>query len=78
MLDSKEPAMVVPTVLSGNVRVSVSYGSLSEAFAAQERFSNPIRLIGERLQTEKNYFIYIECLSSSAEVSLMVQQTHTV
>ena len=63
MLDSKEPAMVVPTVLSGNVRVSVSFGSLAEAFAAQERFSNPIKLIGERLYTEKNYYVYIEALS---------------
>jgi len=78
MLDTKEPATVTPTVLSGNVRVSLSFGSLDEAFAAQERYSNPIKLIGERLQTEKNYYIYIEPLTPQAEVSLVVQQSHTV
>jgi phosphosulfolactate phosphohydrolase-like enzyme len=73
MLDTKEPATVVPTVLSGNVRVSLSFGNLDEAFAAQERYSNPIKLIGERLQTEKNYYVYIEPLTPQAEVSLVVQ-----
>lgn len=34
MLDTKEQATVTPTVLSGNVRVSISFGSLAEAFAA--------------------------------------------
>ena len=56
----------------------MSFGSLAEAFAAQERYSNPIKLIGERLQTERNYYVYIEPLTPHAEVSLVVQQSHTV
>ena len=79
MLDSKEVAAVLPTVLSGRVKMSVSFGSPAEAFAVQEGDKpGPIQISGKRLQTEKNYYVYLEPLTDKAEVSITVLQPHSI
>ena len=62
MLDSREPAIVTPTVISGEVLVALSFGTFDDAFASEEG-STPINIIGDRLHTEENYYIYVKCLS---------------
>jgi hypothetical protein len=53
MLDSKEAATVVPTVVSGRVKLMVSFGSPDDAFAVEEGLqARPIQIVGDRLQTE--------------------------
>jgi hypothetical protein len=48
MLDSKETAVLTPTVISGEVKLHLSFGGIQEAFAAEQR-GKPIQLIGERI-----------------------------
>jgi hypothetical protein len=78
MLDSKEPAVIVPTLITGRVKLFVSFSDQANAFAAEEGGSNAIRIIGERIQTERNYYVFVEALTASAELSLTVQQQHSI
>jgi hypothetical protein len=55
MLDSRDPAMLTPTILSGRVRISVSFDSLNNSFASSEVGSggqSSIKIIGDRIKTE--------------------------
>lgn len=82
MLDSKEKATLVPTLLSGLVRVSISFGSLNDSFQVHESPSaakiKPLKIKHENLATEKNYYAYIECLSESCDLSLLLEQKQTI
>jgi hypothetical protein len=77
MLDSKENARIVPTLLTGEIRVSISFGSLNESFLVHESPKpakiKPFKIKHENLVTEKNYFAYVECLSESCDLTLLLE-----
>jgi len=82
MLDSKNKAKIVPTLLSGEIRVSISFGSLNNSFLVHESPTpakiKPLKINHENLVTEKNYFAYVECLSESCDLTLLLEQEQTI
>ena len=82
MLDSKDRATIVPTLLTGKIRVSISFGSLNDSFLVHESPSpakiKPLKIKHENLITEKNYYAFIECLSESCDLTLLLEQNQTI
>jgi hypothetical protein len=82
MLDAKNKAKIVPTLLSGEIRVSISFGSLNDSFLVHESPKpakiKPLKIKHENLVTEKNYFAYVECLSESCDLTLLLEQEQTI
>jgi hypothetical protein len=77
MLDSLEPAIVSHTVVSGEVKFYLSFGTLEEAFAS-DKDGNFFTIATDNLKTQENYYLYVEPLSKIAEVTLLVTQKHQV
>ena len=77
MLDSKDYAILVPTLLTGEIKLSLSFGSLNESFLVHESPKpakiKPLKIKHENLITEKNYFAYVECLSESCDLTLLLE-----
>ena len=82
MLDSKDNAKLVPTLLTGEIRVSISFGSLNNSFLVHESPSpakiKPLNIKNQNLVTEKNYYAYVECLSESCDLTLLLEQKLTI
>lgn len=49
MIDSKDPVTIVPTIMSGKVKIYVSFKEMEDAFAGEEGGSIPLKIIGDNL-----------------------------
>lgn len=73
MLDNLTPAKIVPTVLSGEISVFVTYNLTGDIENTQLKSNGEAILIdGKHLRTERNYFVQVMAKTSQAEFSLMV------
>lgn len=77
MLETNEPATIVPTRIGGNVQFYLGFSPNSyESFYQQKTFE-PIKLTRDQIQAEKNYYLIVEALTISTELSLTLQQSNT-
>ena len=72
LLESKMPAQIIPTMINGEVKIYVGFSEDKEEAFAQQTNSQPIMIAGDRLKTEQNYYIFIEPITNTAEITLSI------
>lgn len=72
MLENKEPTQIVPTIITGTVKISLSFGENKEQTIREQEDSSVIWIRDEFLKTEVNYYLTIECMSDKAELTIAI------
>jgi hypothetical protein len=64
MLETNQPTAIITTLIQGKVTLILSYTEEKhEGFLIQQN-TDPIHLEGDQLQTDKNYYLFIESTST--------------
>jgi hypothetical protein len=62
----------VPTLISGNAKIYVSFTEEKEnAFDARAK-AKPISITGDLIHTEQNYYVFVESITDNVEMTLTI------
>eukprot|EP00349_Pseudokeronopsis_sp_Brazil_P010891 CAMPEP_0202979978 /NCGR_PEP_ID=MMETSP1396-20130829/85983_1 /ASSEMBLY_ACC=CAM_ASM_000872 /TAXON_ID= /ORGANISM="Pseudokeronopsis sp., Strain Brazil" /LENGTH=152 /DNA_ID=CAMNT_0049719653 /DNA_START=1924 /DNA_END=2384 /DNA_ORIENTATION=- len=71
--ETKDRVVVEPTILNGQVQLAVAWDqNIISSFLFSQ--NEPIYIEGDNLKVEKNYYLFVECLSSACELSISISQ----